>query len=374
MTRMGANIKMEKVVRLMNQKGLNGLIIYSKGVSNMLNPSYLQYFAEFRPMGPRNAAVVTKSGEAALLVDPPWDSFRASSKTWIKDVQGSSDFVKDLGGIMRRLKISGPVGVVASREMNFEVYSAIKKAVDIQKVHDILEEIAQVKTERELELIRKVARIADAGADAFIRGMRVGVREYELVAELEYVMRSQGADDIFILMSSGKHNSEMHEPTDRRLSEGDVVIGEISPGCEGQFMQLCRTVYLGKPSPVLHEKYDILLQALGASLAAMKTGATASLITTTMNQVIGEAGYGKYCGPPYMRSRGHGFGVGSIAPGAELTDRMQNCLDRYQVVAVHPNQYIPETGYLACGETVLVTEIGVERLSKTETKLYVKER
>jgi Xaa-Pro dipeptidase len=93
-----------------------------------------------------------------------------------------------------------------------------------------------------------------------------------------------------------------------------------------------------------------------------------------MNQVIGEAGYGTYCGPPYMRSRGHGFGVGSIAPGAELTDKMQTLLERHQVVAVHPNQYIPETGYLACGETVLVTDTGVERLSETETKLYVKER
>ena len=140
-------------------------------------------------------------------------------------------------------------------------------------------------------------------------------------------MRSEGADDIFILMSSGKHNNEMHEPTDRRFREGDVIIGEISPGCEGQFMQLCRTVYLGKPSPVLHEKYDILLRALDVSLAAMRTGASASLITSTMNQVIGEAGYGKYCGPPYVRSRGHGFGVGSIAPGAELTDKMQTCLE-----------------------------------------------
>jgi len=85
---MGANIKLEKAVRLMNQKGLKGLIIYSRGLCNMLSPNYLQYFAEFRPMGPRNAAVVTSSGEAVLLVDPPWDSFRASSKTWIKDVRG----------------------------------------------------------------------------------------------------------------------------------------------------------------------------------------------------------------------------------------------------------------------------------------------
>jgi Xaa-Pro aminopeptidase len=89
-----------------------------------------------------------------------------------------------------------------------------------------------------------------------------------------------------------------------------------------------------------------------------------------MNRVISDAGYGKYCGPPYMRSRGHGFGVGSIAPGGEIDDKMKVTLERHQVIAVHPNQYIPETGYLACGETILVTDTGLERLSETETKLY----
>jgi len=33
-----------------------------------------------------------------------------------------------------------------------------------------------------------------------------------------------------------------------------------------------------------------------------------------------------------------------------------------QAVVVHPNQYLPETGYLACGETVLVTADGCEPL------------
>ncbi len=180
----GANIKLEKTVRLMNQKGLNGLIIYSKGVCNILSPSYLHYFSEFRPMGSRNAAVVAKSGEVVLLVEPAWDSFRAAAKSWIKDVQGGSDFVKDLTGIMRRLKISGPVGVAGSREMTQEVYSGIKKEADLQMADDIIEELAREKTVKEIEIIRKVARIADAGSDAFVNGARVGVREYDLVAAL----------------------------------------------------------------------------------------------------------------------------------------------------------------------------------------------
>jgi Xaa-Pro aminopeptidase len=368
-----ANIKLEKTLKLMNQKGLNGLIIYSNGICNILRPSYLHYFSEFKPMGPRNAAVLSRSGEIALLVDPPWDYLRASRKSWIKDVQGGAEFVEDLIGIMRRLKISGPVGVVGSEGMTQEVYSGIKKEARLQTADDIIEEIAKEKTAGEMKIVRKAARIADAGAEAFVNAARTGIREYELVAELEYAMRCVGADDIFILMSSGGHNNEMHEPTDRRLREGDIIIGEITPVCEGQFIQLCRTVVLGKPSQVLVQKYEMLIRALEESLGQMKAGAPASNITIAMNRIISEAGYAKFCNPPYMRSRGHGFGVGSIAPGGEITEKMEVNLLRDQVVAVHPNQYLPETGYLACGETVLVTDAGIERLANTETKLYVKE-
>ena len=92
-----------------------------------------------------------------------------------------------------------------------------------------------------------------------------------------------------------------------------------------------------------------------------------------LNRVISEAGYAKYCYPPYMRARGHGFGVGSIAPGGAIDEETKLPLERNQVVVVHPNQYLPETGYLACGETFLVTDSGAEGLSKTETKLHVKE-
>jgi len=89
--------------------------------------------------------------------------------------------------------------------------------------------------------------------------------------------------------------------------------------------------------------------------------------------VISDAGYGEYCYPPHMRARGHGFGAGSIAPGGVIDDDTTALLEKNQVVVIHPNQYLPETGYLACGETYLITEDSYDKLSKTETKLYVNE-
>jgi Xaa-Pro aminopeptidase len=365
------NPKLQKVVELINQRGLDGLIIYSRGTCFVLKPFYLYYFSGFRPMGPNNAVVISKSGDVLLLIEPRWDAIRASQKTWIKDIRGTSDFLRDITEILRKFGMKKTVGIAAAGEMPYPLYEGIRHEAAIESVDNIMEEIARGKSGEELKNIRKTARIADIGFKAFLEHARPGVREYELLAETEFAMRSAGADDIFNLMSSGDHNYAMHAPTDRRLAPGDVVIGEITPACEGQFIQLCRTVFLGEPGPVLMEKYNVLVRALGESLKQVRSGNPASLISEAMNRVISDAGYGKYCYPPYMRARGHGFGIGSIAPGAVIDDDTKATLEMHQVVIAHPNQYFPETGYLACGETILVTDTGMERLSQTETKLYV---
>ncbi|HUT71758.1 MAG TPA: Xaa-Pro peptidase family protein [Desulfatiglandales bacterium] len=367
------NLNLRKAVEALRQRGLDGLIIYSSGTCSILHASYLHYFSECKPLGPHNAALVSKAGDVALLVEPPWDALRNSRISWISEVRGSADFTKDLLAIMRQFKITGSVGLVGSREMTINIYSAVEHKASVVSADDIIEEIAREKTPDELENVKKTARIADLGFNAFLEHSRAGIREYELVAEMEYAMRRAGADDIFILISSGEHNYEMHEPTDRRLRKGDIVIGEITPICEGQFIQLCRTVVLGKPSPLLVEKYDMLLKAFHESLKTVRPGSPAGALSQAMNKVISDAGYAEYCYPPYMRARGHGFGVGSIAPGAVIDDDTKVDLQENQVIVVHPNQYLPETGYLACGETVLVTQDGMERLSETETRLYSKE-
>ncbi|MBW1736655.1 MAG: aminopeptidase P family protein [Deltaproteobacteria bacterium] len=364
------NPKRDKALALLEREKLEGLIVFSNGTCSILRPSYLHYFAGVRPLGPRNAAVVSKAGDGVLLVEPLWDALRVSRKSWIKEVRGTEDFEGDLLDILDRFGIKGPLGIAGSVDMTYDLYGRIEKRFQIIPADFIIEEMAREKTPGEIELVKKTARIADIGFQAFLDHARVGTREYELAAEMEYAMRRAGADDVFILLSSGPHNFEMHEPRDRRLETGDVVIGEITPVCEGQFFQLCRTVILGSASPLQNEKYTLLIEALNRTLEETRAGIAASVISKTMNRVITDGGYGKYCYAPYMRARGHGFGVGSIAPGAVIDDDNHNLLEKNQLVVIHPNQWLPETGYLACGESYLIADEGCEKLSQTETRLY----
>jgi Xaa-Pro dipeptidase len=106
-----------------------------------------------------------------------------------------------------------------------------------------------------------------------------------------------------------------------------------------------------------------------AGIETIRPGIPMSEVCAGVDRVLAAAGYGEYCVPPYMRRRGHGFGTGSISPGDVAVDNL-TILEEGMIFIVHPNQFIPEVGYLLCGEPVRVTATGVETLSRSTAQLH----
>jgi Xaa-Pro dipeptidase len=103
-------------------------------------------------------------------------------------------------------------------------------------------------------------------------------------------------------------------------------------------------------------------------IAAVKPGVLIGEACAAIDKVLSAEGYAEYCKPPHIRRRGHGLGFGSMVPGDVATDNPVT-LEPNMFFVVHPNQYIPETGYLLCGEPVRVTATGVEIVSKKMAEL-----
>ena len=201
---------------------------------------------------------------------------------------------------------------------------------------------------------------------------RVGMREYELTAEIEAAMQAAGSEDNFGLLGAGSHNIAIRPPTERRLEEGDVVIGEITPCYQGHFAQLCRTYILGQPTDVQRQKFDMLLEAQQAGFDAAVPGRSSANIAKAVNGVISAAGYPEYCRQPYMRTRGHGLGFGGIVP-YDVTEDSSPVLQEHMTFVIHPNQYLPETGYMMLGDTVVIEAGGPRSLTRTPRRLFWKD-
>jgi Xaa-Pro aminopeptidase len=191
---------------------------------------------------------------------------------------------------------------------------------------------------------------------------RPGMAEYEFAADIMCYMKGLGAEDNFLLINSSTHHSGVAPPGRRIIQEGDLILAEITPSCGWQFSQICRTVSVGKPPQVMLEKFALLDQALQVGLKAAKPGTTVADTANAINQVLIDAGYKEYCGPPYMRVRGHGLGNLSDIPG-DIDSDNRTVLEENMFFVMHPNQYLPETGYMMCGEPVRIGKDGAVPLT-----------
>ncbi|MGZ8533304.1 MAG: M24 family metallopeptidase [Candidatus Binatia bacterium] len=360
--------RLTQVRQAMRDRGLQTLLVHDAGRHNFLRMNYVAYLTDFISVGPDTMLVVSLDDAPVLYLAPAWDIPRAQEESWVGDVRPFLDFHERLA------KLAGKVGLIGREAMHVGLHDEIVNALGQAPVNakDIIETMARCKGPFELERMRRAASIADAGVSALHQDARPGLKEYELAAIVEYKMRSLGAEDNFGMVVANHHNQALHPPTDRVVQPGDIIIGEITPCIGGLFVQICRTVVLGEAPPVVREKYAILHKAMGLGMAAAQTGAPASAVAKAINGTFIEYGYAEYCRPPFMRVRGHGLGCGSSAPGS-LEDDNKTKLEEGMTFIIHPNQYVPETGYLTLGDTVVMGKNQAESLMKSSWDLHIKE-
>ncbi len=359
--------RLTQVRQAMRGQGLQTLLVYDSARHNFLRMNYVAYLTDFISVGPQTMLVVPREDEPVLYLTPAWDIARAREESAVADARPFKEFWSRLADT------SGKVGLAGRESMHVDLHDQIAKSLKEAPVNakDIIENLARCKSPFDLERLRRAAAIADAGVTALHEDARPGLKEYELAAIVEHRMRSLGAEDNFGMVVANSHNQALHPATDRVVQPGDIIIGEITPCIGGLFVQICRTVVLGEPPPVVREKYAILHKAMGLGMEAAKTGAPASAVAKAINGTFIEYGYEEYCRPPFMRVRGHGLGCGSFAPGS-LEDENKTKLEEGMTFIIHPNQYLPETGYLTLGDTVVMGTTQAESLMKSSWDIYIK--
>jgi Xaa-Pro aminopeptidase len=366
------NGRLAQATRYLNDQALDGLIAATNGMNNFLDSNAVYVVAGVRPIG-ESAVVVDRDGRSTLIVTPSWDAARAGALSSTDDTIATDDLAASLTGavLAHRLDLSRTVSCGVSLlgqglvDRIAAALGALPKPAD-----ELARDLARVRTAEELKAAEHATWIAERGYDRLLEYARPGLREFELAAELYCFMKKLGAEDNFLLMSASQHNHAVRAAGERILDVGDIILSEITPCYRGQFVQICRTTVIGEPPPVVREKYAILQDAMREGLSAGRAGTSVADVTRTINGVIAKAGYGDYCRPPFMRVRGHGLGITSDRPG-DIVEGNEQVLESGMVFVMHPNQYIPESGYLMCGEPVVVTQTGARSLSARQAELDV---
>lgn len=363
----------ENVRDSLRARGLDGLIAYGTGRHSFLASNPAWYVTGFRQLGEHMAVLIPAEGEPAVIVTPSWDLSRAREQIDLEDVTAVDaeaffstvhTTLDRLGMRTKRLAVAGGVQTRAVSDAWSDMLGRAPEAGD-----RLVSDLSRIRDAWSLACVGRGVEIAEQGYQFILETARAGMPEYKLAAEAEAYMRGLGAEDNFQLLSASQHNRAAHRPSARLLAAGDVLLGEITPSVEGEYVQICRTAVLGEATTVQRDTFVLLDRALKAAMAAAKPGTAARDIVEVMNAPIIAAGYEPYTKPPYMRTRGHSMALGSMDP--EIAIDSDQVLHKGMVFVMHPNQYIPETGYIMCGEPVIITDEGARPLTSRMGRLDV---
>ncbi len=350
-----------RLTSLMAENSWDLLLLYG----HTWRKDFFRYLANVNFSGPHAAVALDRSGEVRVLVSDPWD-FEALSDS--DHVAFTPDFTSGLKRLASQSQHAN-VAVAGMELMQLRFIEALKQPVSATVA---VEELRRVKDPEELSSIRRAAELSDRGYQRFVEAAEPGMTEYELVAEVEAFLKAHGAEDNFMLIASGGTEvTGMKPPTGRKLQPGDSVTTELTPQIDGYWAQICRTLVIGEPSSKQLEAFAIFAEAQKAAEELLRPGVNIADVARVQNDVFRKYGYGDYTGPKYTRVRGHNLGLHPDENPYVLED-VNYIVKEGMVVIAHPNTYLPLSGYMVFGDTLLVTAVGCVALNSTERKLFRK--
>ncbi|WP_262492893.1 M24 family metallopeptidase [Microscilla marina] len=247
---------------------------------------------------------------------------------------------------------------------------------------EVIQDIRVIKTEEELELMRKGVQIAEEGLRQSMAALCTGISELELGHIYNTSVVKAGAVPYMTLVGIGSNGASPNHPsTNRQLRPNELIRWDVGCEVDGYRVDLGFIAFYGEPSPKVVKYADAIARAQTACFNAMQAGNKLSEVYQIgfdmMKAVI----------PAYKRKHlGHGVGVELREPPIIAPKEAQNergvtfdrskqatadLLELGMVIALEVLYYELGLGGFQIEDTIIVTEQGPVRLNKLPYELTV---
>lgn len=234
-----------------------------------------------------------------------------------------------------------------------------------------------VKSDEEIALMRKAARISEFVVDGVLDRVEPGLRKNEMVAQIYHdAITGVGGDwgdyaAIVPLVPSGSDAAAPHLTWNGDVfKSGECTFFELS-GCYRRYhTPFTRSVFLGQPPDQLERAEAALVEGLEAGLEAARPGNRAKDIAKALAEPLERAGIerGARCGYPVGLSYPPDWGERTIS----LRNEDETILESGMTFHFMPGLWMDDWG-LAITESILIKDSGpAECLCKRPRKLFVK--
>jgi len=359
-----AGQRIKRLTDAMGESGLDAMLVYG----NAWQGDYLRYATDFGILEGQALAIVRGDGHITLYVDSPLEADRAALDCPGIEVVLAPDLTGEVDAALDRMR-NQSMGAAPQRLLPRRI--ALRAGeLKITDETGFVDRLLMRKLDEEIDAIRRAAKLADEGYEVFMKAVRPGRADYELVAEAEAFFRANGVDDNFqIIGVGGVEVKGMAPPSGKRLKRGDMVTTELTPCVEGYYAQICRTLVVGEANAEQKAAHALWREAMEAGIATVRPGITAADIAKAENDVFRKHGMGQYTTSEFTRVRGHGMGLFADSKPHILED-VTTRIEAGMALIVHPNTYHPVVGYMVLGDGVAVTDTGCEVLTGTPRELF----
>ena len=255
---------------------------------------------------------------------------------------------------------------------SFERMSNALQGFNILKENTLsqkLNALRQIKSQDEIELIKKAQKITDDAFSHILNFIKSGVTEKEIALELEFFMRKSGSEGVAFdtIAVSGKNSSLPHGvPTDKPLEKGDLLTMDFGAVYRGYRSDMTRTIAIGKVTDEQTEIYNTVLKAQTEALKTIRPLAVCKDIDKTARDIISAKGYGEFFG----HGLGHSVGL-EIHENPAFNTRDETLLQKGMVITVEPGIYLPDKFGVRIEDMIWVTDTGFENLTKSPKELII---
>jgi len=298
----------------------------------------------------------------------------------IENVQYLSGFEAFINRMIYSTKYDNMYLDLARMAYNGETTAAMKFAETVQKnypaikimnAHKFMCELRMIKSDFEIEEMKKAVNLTKMGLEAVMNNLKPGEIEYTAEAEFLYTIRKNGADTnaFDTIAASGGNAVILHYvENDNVMDDGNLILMDLGAQYKQYASDITRTYPInGKFSDRQKTIYNIVLKANEEVIKMMKPGVPFADLNKKSTEVlteglleIGLIKEAKEVSKYYYHGVSHFLGLDVHDIG--FRDAV---LEPGMVFTVEPGLYIAEENIgIRIEDDILITEDGYVNLSK----------
>lgn len=307
----------------------------------------------------------------AYLWRPPTPALYTPFSPAEKDRQSRDEMLSGLGR-----RIADPWDGRSSRAGEFIRLLRLRyPQFEIRDLTLILDNMRLVKSDKEIDLIRKASELAGAGIAEAIRSTRPGVMEYQLEAVAHFIFRMNGARGLsYSAIVGGGTNAWMghYSANSDPLMDGDLVLMDVAPDYHYYTSDVARMWPVsGRYTSDQRDLYGFVVEYQKSLLRHIRPGVTPDQVmseaASDMRAVFAKIRFSKdiyrAAAEAAFAFKGHlSHPVGMSVH--DVGNYRNKKLVPGMVFSIDPMIWVPEeTLYIRMEDVVVVTDNGVENLS-----------